>query len=94
MNRPLYITVFICYLFVCIVVPLCHTHEEDGKYHDNCTACQWELSHQNDSLKTTDTLGFSLLQWAPFFENLPQTLTTHFFHNYGTIRAPPQHTLF
>ncbi len=93
MHRTLFITLFLCYLFAGIIAPLCHSHETDGHFHDNCPACQWELSHQNDVPKTSGALGVTPLQWTVLYTDTPQTLSTQYFHNYGTIRAPPLYTL-
>jgi hypothetical protein len=36
------------YLVACLGVDLCHTHEPDAEFHDNCPACQWQAMYQDD----------------------------------------------
>jgi len=36
------------YLFLSICVDLCHDHEADFAFHDDCLACQWQNLYQED----------------------------------------------
>ena len=42
------LAVVVYYLAISVGIDLCHDHDPDFEFHDNCPACQWLALHQDD----------------------------------------------
>ncbi|MBU8920486.1 MAG: hypothetical protein KOO63_01380 [Bacteroidales bacterium] len=66
MNKPgrTQLTVIIAtimllsYLSVALGAELTHNHEDDGYFHDDCPACQWNIHHLSDSPEDAGVINF------------------------------------
>ena len=54
MNLKILFTILFLFYFIAAtpLASLCHNHEIDGDYHDDCPACRWEVQSLGDDPQT------------------------------------------
>ena len=94
MNSKILFIVLFLFHFIAVTpfASLCHNHEIDGEYHDDCLACRWEVQslgddpHTNTKFIVSAHMDQKVDQHCEISTILPKDQP---LHNTDHSRAPP-----